>query len=287
MSEADLKRRKVTIKHLLEKKLAKDPIRALGVYDAPMAQIADRVGFDLLVNGNAGPMSLLGHKDPLKVLYEEQLTLTKSISRVAKYGFIVSHLPFMTYHQSKAQAIESAGRMVAEGGADAVKLEGNEYTAEYIAEIVRAGIPVVGHIGMQASRKVEQSGFGKVGRTAEEARDIVRGARAFSEAGVCAFIIEQVPNEVTKYLAETLPQPVIGVVAGRDGDGVYEASGDLVGYSAFRPPTHKRLFANVTPIIEDALMQYAAEASAGNYPPKEHDLIMDPDQHKKFLDLVS
>lgn len=281
------KRRKVTIKHLLEKKAQKDPIRAIGVYDAPMARIADEVGFDMLVNGNGGPMSLLGHKHPMGVLYEEQLALTKAVSRSAQYGFIVSHLPWMTYHQSKAQAIESGGRMLAEGGADAVKCEGNEYTAEYVAEMVRAGIPVVGHIGMQASRKIEQSGYGKKGRTAEEARDIVRGARAFSEAGVCAFIIEQVPNELTKYLAETLPQPVIGVVAGRDGDGIYEIAGDLVGYSSFRAPTHKRVFANVAPIIEDALRQYSDESAAGNYPPKEHDLLMAPDEYKKFLDLVS
>jgi 3-methyl-2-oxobutanoate hydroxymethyltransferase len=287
MSEAVVKRRKVTIKQLLEKKRQKEIIRAIGVYDAPMAKIADRVGFDMLINGNGGPMSILGHAHPMGVLYEEQLALTKAVSRSTQYGFIVSHLPWMTYHTSKAQAIESGGRMMAEGGADAVKVEGNEYTAEYVAEMVRAGIPVVGHIGMQASRKIEQSGYGKKGRTAEEARDIVRSARAFSEAGVCAFIIEQVPNELTKYLAETLPQPVIGVVAGRDGDGIYEISGDLVGYTSFKAPSHKRVFANVGPIIEDAMRQFSDEVAAGNYPPKDHDLLMDPTEHKKFLDMVS
>lgn len=286
MSEP-IKRRKITIRHLMEKKARKERITAIGVYDAPMTKIADEVGFDMLINGNGGPMSALGHQHPMGVLYEEQLALTKAVSRMAKYGFIVSHLPWMTYHKSKAQAIESGGRMMAEGGADAVKVEGNEYTAEYVAEMVRAGIPVVGHIGMQASRKIEQSGYGKKGRTANEARDIVRSARAFSEAGVCAFIIEQVPNELTKYLAETLPQPVIGVVAGRDGDGIYEITGDLVGYTSFRAPSHKRTFADVGPTIKSALQQYEAESKAGIYPPEQFDLNMDPAEHAKFLELVS
>ncbi|QZN99125.1 3-methyl-2-oxobutanoate hydroxymethyltransferase [Chenggangzhangella methanolivorans] len=146
-----VKRKKVTIKSVHDKKKAGQKITSIGVYDAPMAAIADRVGFDFLVVGNAGPMALLGHPDPTTVKFEEQLALTRAVSRVTKYGFVVGHMPYMSYHASKEQAIASATRLVAEGGADCVKCEGNRYTAEYIAEIVRAGIPVMGHIGMQAS----------------------------------------------------------------------------------------------------------------------------------------
>ncbi len=279
-------RRKTTIKQLMTKKASGERITALGVYDAPMAAIADRVGFDLLINGNAGPMSLLAHTDPVTVRYEEQLILTRAVSRVTSYAMVVSHLPFMTYHRSKSQAIGNAARMVAEGGAQAVKCEGNERTAEYIGEIVSAGVPVMGHIGMQASRRTEQSGYGKKGRTAEEARQIVRGARAFLDAGVFAFIVEQVPAELATYLARTLPVPVIGVVAGNELDGVYEISGDLVGYSAFRRPTDKRTFADVGPVIEDAFRCYLEESLKGIYPPEEHTLRMDPHEYERFLELV-
>lgn len=278
--------RRVTIKQLMEKKRKGEVITTLGVYDAPMARIADRVGFDMVMNGNGGPMSILGHTDPVTVRYEEQLILTQAVARVTKSAMVVSHLPFMTYHESKAQAIRSAGRMVAEGGAQAVKCEGNVRTAEYIGEIVSAGVPVVGHIGMQASRRTEQSGYGKKGKTAEAAKEIVEGARAFVDAGVFAFIVEQVPAEVATYLAKTLPVPVIGVVAGNDLDGIYEISGDLVGYSSFRAPTDKRIFANVGETIESALAEYKDEVQAGKYPPEEHTLRMDADEYKKFLDIV-
>ncbi|ART67333.1 hypothetical protein BTO20_00820 [Mycobacterium dioxanotrophicus] len=279
-------RRRVTIKQLHEKKRKGEIITTLGVYDAPMAKIAERIGFDMVMNGNGGPMSILGHSDPTTVLFEEQLALTKAVARMTKTAMVVSHLPFLSYHESKAQAIRSAGRMVSEGGAQAVKCEGNVRTAEYIGEIVSAGVPVVGHIGMQASRRTEQSGFGKKGRTAEAAKEIVDGAKAFVDAGVFAFIVEQVPAEVATYLAKTLLIPVIGVVAGRDLDGIYEISGDLCGYSSFRPPTDKRVFANVGETIEDALRQYKQESLEGKYPPDEHTLDMDADEYKKFLDLV-
>lgn len=283
---SDKPRRKMTIKRLMEKKASGERITSLGVYDAPMAQIADRVGFDLLMNGNGGPMSLLGHGDPVRVRYEEQLILTQAVSRVTEHAMVVSHLPFMTYHKSKSDAISNAARMVADGGADAVKCEGNARTAEYIGEIVSAGVPVVGHIGMQASRRTEQSGYGKKGKTADEAMRIVEGARAFVDVGVFAFVVEQVPVELATLLARTLPVPVIGVVAGSEVDGVYEISGDLVGYGAFPRPTHKRTFANVSADIETALTQYWEESVKGVYPPDEFSLSMDPDEYKRLLDLV-
>lgn len=280
------KRKKVTIRSLLKKKAEGERISSIGVYDAPMAAMAERVGFDLLINGNAGPMGLLGHKDPTTVRYEEQLILTQAISRVVDYGMVVGHLPYLSYHQSKAQAIESAGRMVAEGGADAVKCEGNEHTAEYIADIVNAGIPVMGHIGMQASRRAEQSGFGKKGRNADDAAQIVRNARSFAEAGAFAFIIEQVPAELATYLARTLSAPVIGLVSGSDLDGIYEISGDIVGYTAFHTISNKRAFANVGPVIEDALRQFRDESVQGNHPPENQTTHMDAAEYERMLEIV-
>lgn len=280
------RRKKVTLNYLREKKRKGERITSIGVYDAPMAAIADRVGFDILVNGNAGPMSLLGHPDPTTVTFEEQLFLTRAVSRVAKYGLVVGHMPFMSYHASKEQAITNAGRMVAEGGAHSVKCEGNTHTAEYVAEIVRAGIPVMGHIGMQASRRVEQSGFGVKGRKASEAAEIVENALAFSEAGVWGFILEQVPTELAEYLTRKLEVPIITLGGGCVNDGVYHISGDVVGYSAFPIPKNRGSFSHVGAIIEEGLRMYRDESVSGAYPPADTAFHMDKDEYDKFLKLV-
>ncbi len=279
-------RRKVTPRDLLAKKRRGERIVAIAAYDSPLAAIADEVGFDLLINGNAGPMSLLGHKTPMTVRFEEQLVLTQAVSRVAKYGMIVAHLPYMSYHASRADAIRSATRMVAEGGADAVKCEGNRYTAEYVAEIVRAGIPVMGHIGMQASRKLEQSGYGFKGRSAEEAAKIVDDARAFVDAGAFGFILEYTPVEVTSYLAATLPVPVISVSAGPSPDGIYIGTGDAIGYSSFPRPKNAANFVDITPVIARGLRMYREEVLARTYPGPAFTQHMAGDEHEKFLRLV-
>jgi 3-methyl-2-oxobutanoate hydroxymethyltransferase len=279
-------RRKVTLNSMRAKKARGERITSIGVYDAPMATIADRVGFDLMIIGNAGPMALLGHPDPTTVTFEEQLFLTKAVSRSTQYGFVVGHMPYLTYHASKEQAIRHAGRMVQEGGADGVKCEGNRHTAEYVAEIVRAGIPVMGHIGMMASRRTEQSGFGVKGRKAEDAAEIVDGARAFVDAGVWGFILEQVPTELAAYLTDTLGVPVITLGGGQNNDGIYHISGDVVGYSAFPIPKNRSSFANVGKTIEEALRMYRDECVAGSYPSDEYTFRMDPAEYAKFQRLV-
>lgn len=279
-------RKKITIKHLLEKKARNELIVSLGVYDSPMAAIADDIGFDLLINGNAGPMSLLGHKTPIGVRFEEQLVLTQAVSRVTRYGMVVGHMPFMSYNISTEDAIRNAARLIAEGGADAVKCEGNKHTAKTVAEIVRAGIPVMGHMGMQASRKLEQSGYGFKGRLADEAAKIVEDTRAFADAGAFAVIIEYVPVEITQYLAKTLPIPVISVGGGPSPDGIYLISGDAVGYSAFPRPKHEGSFVDVRPLIQQGLRQYKEEVLSKKYPYDEFTQHMTAAEHEKFLSLV-
>ena len=279
---SEAQRKKVTLNYLRQKKAKRERITSIGVYDAPMAAIADRVGFDLLVVGNAGPMSLFAHKDPTTVKFEEQLYMTQAVSRVAKYGFIIGHMPYLSYHLSREDAIRNAGRLVSEGGADAVKCEGNKHTAEMVAEIVRAGIPVMGHIGMQASRRTEQSGFGIKGRTAVDALKIVEDAQAFLEAGVFGFILEQVPTELAAHLATTLSVPVVTLGGGRVSDGIYHIGGDVVGYSAFPIPKNRGSYVNVGPIIEEGLRRYKEDCLAGTYPLDENTIHMSAEEQEKF-----
>lgn len=276
-------RKKVTLNSLREKKQRGERITSIGVYDSPLAAIADNVGFDLLIIGNAGPMSLFAHSDPTTVKFEEQLFMTQAVSRVAKYGLIVAHMPYLSYHTSKEEAIRNAGRLITEGGAHAVKCEGNRYTAEYVAEIVRAGIPVMGHIGMQASRRVEQSGFGIKGRRFEDACEIIDGADAFVDAGVFGFILEQVPAELAQFLARRYDVPVVTLGGGTKADGVYHIAGDVVGYSAFPMPKNRRSFTNVQPLLEEGITNYKRAVLGGEYPFEEDSFAMNEGEFDKLI----
>ncbi len=276
-------KRKVTLKSLREKKRKGERITSIGVYDAPLAAISDQVGFDLLIIGNAGPMSIFGHADPTTVKFEEHLFMTQAVSRVTKYGLIVAHMPYMTYHTSKEDAVRNAGRLVAEGGAHAVKCEGNRHTAEYVSAIVGAGIPVMGHIGMQASRRVEQSGFGIKGRSFEEAQQIIDGADAFVDAGVFAFILEQVPAELAEFLTKRYDVPVITLGGGAKSDGIYHIAGDVVGYSAFPMPKNRRSFTNVQPLLEKGIVAYKEAVLNGKYPVAEDSFSMNDGEFDKLL----
>lgn len=282
---APQQRRKVSLKSLREKKRRGERITSIGVYDSPLAAIADQVGFDLLIIGNAGPMSLFGHADPTTVKFEEQLFMTQAVSRVTKYGLIVAHMPYLSYHTSKEEAVRNAGRLIAEGGAHTVKCEGNRHTADYVAEIVRAGIPVMGHIGMQASRRVEQSGFGIKGRTADEAREIIEGADAFVDAGVFSFILEQVPAELAEFLSKRYDVPVITLGGGTKADGVYHIAGDVVGYSAFQMPKNRRSFTNVQPLLEEGITKYKDAVLSGDYPFEEDSFSMNDGEFEKIRSL--
>jgi 3-methyl-2-oxobutanoate hydroxymethyltransferase len=280
------KRRKTTVRDILAKKQRGEPVVCIAAYDSPLAAIADEIGFDFLINGNAGPMSLLGHATPMTVCFDEQLILTQAVSRVAKYGMIIAHMPYMTYHYSSADAVRNAGRLISEGGADAVKCEGNRHTAKHVAAIVAAGIPVVGHMGMQASRKLEQSGYGTKGRTAVEAARIVDDTRAFVDAGAFAIILEYVPVEITHFLASTLPVPIISVSAGPSPDGIYIGTGDAIGYSAFPRPPHAKVFVDIRPVIAHGLRTYKEQVLSRQYPGPEFTQHMTEAEHTRFLQLV-
>ena len=230
------KRRKVTIRNLNQMKASKQLIVALGVYDSPMTAIADKLGFEVLLIGPSGPMSLFGHSDVRTIKPEEMLFMTQAVSRIARFGLVVASLPYMTYELSKSMAIKTAAQFVTLGGAECVKCDSNSDLAGNVAAIVKAGIPVMAHIGLQASRKVQQSGYGVRGRTAEDAKRIVDDARSLIDGGVFALLVERIPAEVTQYLAETMAVPIISLGSGSQADGICIVSGDAVGFSVYRRP---------------------------------------------------
>lgn len=266
MTSIPASRRKVTIRDLRNMKARGEPILALGVYDSVVASLADEMGIHILMNGPSGPMSLFGRTNPAEIPFEEQLATLQAVTRVARYALINAHMPYLTYQASERDAVINAGRLVSEGGADTVKCDGNAHIAGKVRAIVDAGIPVIAHIGLQASRRVEQSGYGVKGRSLAEAQQIIDDAWALVEAGVFAFVVEHVSPELMAHLTKTLPVPTLSLGSGPAADGVTIVSGDVLNYSVFSRPAHAGQFADLRSLILEGLRAYAAQVRDGTYP---------------------
>ncbi|MBX9590539.1 MAG: 3-methyl-2-oxobutanoate hydroxymethyltransferase [Hyphomonadaceae bacterium] len=287
MSEPSARRRKITIQDLRGMKSRGERIVAMGVYDAVMASLADEAGVHVMMTGPSGPMSLFGHTNPTQITFEEQLVTLKAVTRVARFALINAHLPYLSYHASARDAVLSAARVVIEGQAETVKCDANRELASNIRAIVASGIPVIAHIGLQASRKVEQSGYGLKGQTAEEARRIVDDACALVDAGVFAFVVENVTSDLMGHLTEKLPVPTISLGSGGNADGVCIISGDAVNYSVFSRPRHAGQFADLRAEIDRALRAYAQCVRQEAYPSGADAMHMTAEEHAAFLAQVA
>lgn len=270
---------KTTLRRLMEMKRSGSRIAALGVYDAPMASIADEIGFELFVIGNSGPMSLFGYREAARVPSADLECMTAAVSRVTRYALVVSTMPYMSYLVSKEEGIRTAARLVSAAGAECVQCHGTADSAENIAAIVRAGIPVLAHLGLQSVRKTEQSGYRARGRTAAEGYQIVRDAMALADAGVFAFIFELVPLEVVRYLRKALSVPVLSLGSGPHADGIYQVSADVVGFSAFRRPSTSVQFCDAKAIARRGLQGFIDSVRARAYPQPN------PDAHMAAADI--
>jgi 3-methyl-2-oxobutanoate hydroxymethyltransferase len=287
MGNATPERRKTTLRQLADMKRSGSRIAALGVYDSPMAAIADEIGFELFVIGNSGPMSLLGYREAARVPALDLECMTAAVSRVTRHALVVSTMPYMSYLVSKEEGIRAAARLVSEAGADCVQCHGSADSAENIGAIVRAGIPVLAHLGLQSMRKIEQSGYGVRGRTAAEGCQIVRDAAALAEAGVFAFILEWVPVEITRYLRQALSAPVLSLGSGPHADGVYQVSADVVGFSAFRKPRTAAQFCDANEAARRGLQRFIDSVRDRSYPQPNPNAHMTAADMEKLASLPS
>lgn len=280
-------RHRVTINDLQKKKQQGDPILSIGVFDWPTATIADRLGMDLLIIGDAGGVCLFGHQDMTTIEADEMLYLTRAVARGAQYGMVVTDMPFMTYHYSTEDAIRNAARFIAKGGARAVKCEGDHYIAKtYVEPIARAGIAVMAHIGIQGFRLVAERPRVR-GKTMKDALEIIRDAEAMVEAGCFALLCELITPEVVGYLRKTLPVPVISLGSGTDADGVYIISSDMLRMCGCRTPKSAKVYADVSAVVESAFQEYITDVKERRYPGPEHTVHMLPDEMELFLEHVA
>lgn len=246
------------------------PLVMVTAYDAPSARFAADAGVDLILVGDSVGTTLLGYDSTVPVTMEDILHHLKAVRRGAPTAQIVADLPFMSYQVSDEQAVTNAGRLIKEGGADSVKLEGGVRLASRVRAIADAGIPVVGHIGLTPQTAGLLGGFKVQGQEIESARALLDDADAVAEAGAMMLVVEVVPSAATTLITERVSIPVIGIGAGPDCDGQVLVMHDLLGIEDRHAARFVKRYGNLSQSMRDGFAAFAADVRGRTYPQPEH-----------------
>ena len=268
---------KVTVLDVQQAKEEGRKLVMITAYDYPLGLLADEAGMDIVLVGDSLGMVVLGMDGTVEVTMEHMIHHIQAVVRGCKGPLIVGDMPFMSYNISVEEAVRNAGRLVKEGGCEVVKLEGGVDFAPTIRAIVKAGIPVMGHIGLTPQTASALGGFKIQGKDASAAKQIIDDAKAIENAGVFSIILEAVPAPLGKLISETVKVPVIGIGAGSEVDGQVLVIHDVVGlYDRFVPKFVKQ-YANVKKVMLDALIDYKQEVEDVKFPGPENSFKM-PDE---------
>lgn len=247
-----------------------EKLSMLTAYDYLTAKLEDESGINGILVGDSLGNVVLGYEDTVSVTMEDMIHHGAAVARGAKNALVVVDMPFMSYEVTVEEAVRNAGRLMKEGRAGAVKLEGGVRVAEQIRAIVKAGIPVMGHIGLTPQSINVFGGFKVQGKSEEAARALLADAKAVEEAGAFAVVIEAVPAALAQMITDAVSIPTIGIGAGAGCDGQILVYQDMLGmFSDFTPKFVKR-YANVGEVMREAFANYAAEVASGAFPTEEH-----------------
>ena len=273
---------KNTAATLMSQKQSGEKITMLTAYDYTTACIADECGVNSILVGDSLGMVMLGYDTTLPVTMEDMIHHTKAVSRGAKYAFIVGDMPFMSYQTSVYDAVVNAGRLIKEGGAHAVKLEGGAAVCPQIKAIVDSSIPVVAHLGLTPQSVNAFGGFKVQGKTYDKAKQIIDDALKIQEAGACAVVLECVPADLAAIITEKLTIPTIGIGAGAQCDGQVLVYQDMLGMTAGHTPKFAKLFADVGALMREGFKAYISETQSGEFPAAEHTFKIDSEIIEKL-----
>lgn len=262
--------KKITTKSFIEAKQNNRKLTMLTAYDYSMAQVLDESGIDAILVGDSLAMPIQGKDTTLEVTIDEMIYHCKCVARGVKNAVIVGDMPFMTYHVNTDEAVRNAGRFIQEGQATAVKLEGGTSMASTVKAIVRAQIPVMGHIGLTPQSANIFGGFKVQGKEEHTAQSLIDDALALEEAGAFAVVLEAVPEKLAKLISEKISIPTIGIGAGKYCDGQILVLHDMLGlYSDFTPKFVKQ-YANMRAMMSSAVTDYIHEVKSLEFPEKKH-----------------
>lgn len=275
---------KITVNTFLERKENGNKITMLTAYDYPTAKLVDRSGIDSILVGDSVNNNVLGRKNTLSVTMDEMIHHTKAVSKGVDNPLLIGDMPFLSYQTSKEDAVKNAGRFLKEGGAEAVKIEGGEESLSQIKKIIKAGIPVLGHLGLTPQRIHQFGGYRPRGKSKSEAEKIIEDSIKLEEAGVFGLVLESIPKEIGKIITEKLSIPTIGIGAGPHCDGQVLVIHDILGLSELSPKFTKE-YVNLNSKIEDAVKKFKNEVESKDFPTEKHSYIMKKEQEKYLQEL--
>jgi 3-methyl-2-oxobutanoate hydroxymethyltransferase len=269
--------KKLTIQDIISMKKNGERISMLTAYDASFAGLIDAAGIDMVLVGDSLGMVLLGYNSTIPVTMEEMLHHCRAAGRGVKRAVLVGDMPFMSYQVSQNEAISNAGRFMKEAGCDAVKLEGGTEICDTVKAIVKAGIPLMGHIGLTPQTASQLGGYRVQGRDADSARRLLQSARDLEAADVFAIVLECIPAQLSEAITRMVSIPTIGIGAGKHCDGQVLVTHDMVGMFEKFNPSFVKQFAKLAPQIKDAVADYNKEVKNGSFPAEEHSFNMQLD----------
>lgn len=259
-----------------------EKLSMLTAYDYSMAKIIDESGINGILIGDSLGMVVKGDEDTLGVTVDDIIYHTKAVKKGAKNALIVSDMPFLSYHVSVEQAVMNAGRIMKEGGANAVKIEGGKSVANQIKAIVEAQIPVMGHLGLTPQSINAFGGFRVQGKSEEAAKKLIEDAKVLEAAGVFAITLEGIPARVAQIITDTVKVPTIGIGAGKECDGQILVYQDMLGMFSDFVPKFVKQYANIGSVMREAIESYISEVKEGNFPQEIHTYKIDEEELKKL-----
>lgn len=251
-------------------------------YDYPTALILDKSQIDMILVGDSLAMVMLGHKDTLSIGMEEMLHHTKAVTRAAQYSLVIADMPFMSYQVNVEQAVKNAGRFIKEAQAQAIKLEGGTEVLDQVKAIVKAGIPVQGHLGLTPQSAAQFGGFKVQGRNVAAARKLIHDAILLQEAGCFSLVLEAIPFQIAEKVTQEISIPTLGIGAGSPCDGQVLVFHDLVGLFDRFVPKFVKQYANLSNEMEKAIVQFKNEVEDGKFPDREHSFSLSTEESKKL-----
>lgn len=261
-------------KTFIKMKRDSEKITMLTAYDYPSAKLAEEAGIDLILVGDSLGMVVLGYENTLPVTVDDMIHHTKAVKRGAKETFIVTDMPFMSYHISKEDTLQNAKRIIQESGANALKLEGADEVIELIALLTKGGIPVMAHLGLQPQSVGVLGGYAVQGKDADSARKLLEDAKKCEQAGAFAVVLECVPRQVAEEISKELSIPTIGIGAGMNADGQVLVFHDVVNYGVDRVPKFVKTYTDINSSVKQAIQQYINEVKQVSFPAEEHTFTM-------------
>lgn len=262
-------RKKITIPEIVQMKQEGRKVTVLTAYDYPTARLVDEGGVDAILVGDSAGVVFSGHENTLPVTMDEMLYHVKAVVRARPKALVVADMPFMACQYGELEALKNCGRMLQEGGAEAVKIEGGSNMAAIIRAVTEMDIPVMGHVGL-TPQSVHRMGGYKVQGRKDEAERIIEDARAVQEAGAFAVVLEGIPSKLAARITEQLAIPTIGIGAGPACDGQVLVIHDILGLCEKYSPKFVKRYAELSPIITAAARQYVSEVKEGLFPAEEH-----------------